>query len=235
MIRALKNGEITLQPHEYWQTLLPADTEIQAPYADAFPARLPDGQILALPIRALTGTDTGIASLILNQASFAVEAALAGALVDRLAVSDVDVIVGLPTLGLSLARAVAEGLGHARYVPLGTSRKFWYDDLLSVPLRSITSIGGDKRLYVDPRMLPLIQGRRVCLVDDVISSGTSICAARDLLAQLGVTPVVIATAMLQTCRWKARLNGTQPVAALHTPLLVGAPGCWTIKPDDADV
>ena len=34
-----------------------------------------------------------------------------------------EVVVGLPTLGLTLAAAVAERLGHARYVPCGTSRK----------------------------------------------------------------------------------------------------------------
>lgn len=185
-----------------------------------------------LPIRALAGTGNAIASLILNQASFPVEAALAEALADRLADLHIDVIVGVPTLGLSLARAVGARLGHTRYVPLGTSRKFWYDSALAVPLRSITSIGSDKRLYIDPRMLPLLQDRRVCLIDDVISSGASICAARDLLMLAGVTPVVIATAMLQTRRWEARLGELRPVAALHTPLLVGAPGCWRIAPED---
>jgi len=205
---------------------------ISAPYADGFPARLPDGRILVLPIRALPGTGHAIASLILNQASFAVEAALAEALAHRLAELHVDVVVGLPTLGLSLARAVGARMGHTRYVPLGTSRKFWYDSSLAVPLRSITSIGDAKRLYIDPRMLPLLRGRRVCLIDDVISSGASISAARDLLALVGVTPVVIATAMLQTRRWEARLGALRPVSALCTPLLVGTAGCWRIAPED---
>ena len=82
-----------------------------------------------------------------------------------------DVIVGLPTLGLTLAAATAQSIGHHRYVPLGTSRKFWYDESLSVSLSSITSPDVHKRLYIDPRMLPLIEGRRVALIDDVISSG----------------------------------------------------------------
>ena len=76
----------------------------------------------------------------------------------------------------SRARVAAQ-LGHARYVPLGTSRKFWYREELSVPLSSITTPEQPKRLYVDPRMLPLLEGRRVALIDDVVSSGASMDAA----------------------------------------------------------
>ena len=42
------------------------------------------------------------------------------------------------------------------------------------PLSSITTPDQQKRLYIDPRMLPLLEGRRVALIDDVISSGASI-------------------------------------------------------------
>lgn len=68
-------------------------------------------------------------------------------------------------------------------MPLGTSRKFWYLEELSVPMSSITT-RQEKRLYIDPRMLPLIENRRVALVDDVISSGRlhhiRSCASRRL-------------------------------------------------------
>lgn len=99
-------------------------------------------------------------------------------------------VVGLPTLGLTLAAAVARHLGHKRYVPLGTSRKFWYLEELSVPMSSITT-KQEKRLYIDPRMMPLIENRRVALVDDVISSGTSIVAGLSLLAASKIEPVVV--------------------------------------------
>ena len=163
-----------MQPHDFWQEIHPAEAAAPPPYHTRYPARLPDGRVLFLPIRPLAGTENAIASLILTQCAFPVEAALADALAANIAPFSPEVVVGLPTLGLPLARAVAERLGHRRYVALGTSRKFWYDDGLSVPLTSITSPGQEKRLYIDPRMLPLITGARVCLIDDVISSGTSI-------------------------------------------------------------
>jgi adenine/guanine phosphoribosyltransferase-like PRPP-binding protein len=99
----------------------------------------------------------------------------------------------------------------SRYVPLGTSRKFWYREDLSVPMTSITSPEQVKRLYLDPRMLPLIENRRVLLVDDVISSGRSIAAALDLLTSCGVRPVAIGAAMLQTEAWREKLAAIDPV------------------------
>lgn len=217
-----------MQPHEFWQETAPAEAAPPPPWTDRFPAALPDGRVLMLPIRPLAGTANGIASLILNQASFAVEAALADALADLLRPFAPEIVAGLPTLGLPLARAVAERLDHTRYAPFGTSRKFWYDEALSAPLSSITSPGAGKRLYLDPRLLPLLRDRRVALVDDVISSGTSICAGLDLLAAAGIAPVAIGCAMLQTERWRARVEATLPgavartVGVLRTPLLARA-------------
>ncbi|MEM8732349.1 MAG: phosphoribosyltransferase [Pseudomonadota bacterium] len=216
-----------MEPHDFWQAFQDAPA-IEAPYQDRYPARLADGRVLALPIRPLAGTQTAIASLILNQASFAVEASLADVLARRIGEVEPDIVVGLPTLGLSLARLVAERLGHTRYVALGTSRKFWYDPDLSIPLSSITSPSKEKRLYIDPRMLALFEGRRVCLIDDVISTGTSMRAGLDLLSMANINPVVIGAAMLQTRRWtEAIASANAPVlGAFETPLLQKTPTGW---------
>jgi adenine/guanine phosphoribosyltransferase-like PRPP-binding protein len=216
----------------FWQEILPAEAATQPPFADRYPARLPDGRILFLPIRALGDSGQGISSLILNQTAFAVEDALADLLADHLRPLDLEVIVGLPTLGLSLARATAERLGHSRYVALGTSRKFWYDETLSVPMTSITSPGKDKRLYLDPRMVPLLQGRRIGVIDDVISTGSSMAAGLGLLERAGFYPQAVGAAMLQTLRWVERLAvaTAQPpdrvVGVLHTPLLERGGDGW---------
>lgn len=212
-----------MHPHAFWQDFDDGPAP-KSPYHDRYPARMPDGRLLWLPIRPL-GDDTAIASLILNQASFAVEDALAQHLADRLVPHAPDLVVGLPTLGLGLARAVAARLGHPRMLPLGTSRKFWYDEALSVPMRSITSPGAEKRLYLDPRMLPLLGPARVALIDDVASSGTSLRAALDLLGSVGVTPVVMGVAMRQTDRWRA-LDGPPLEGVFDTPLLAHSPGGW---------
>lgn len=138
--------------------------------------RLPDGRVLVLPLRRLPEGGRAVASLIANQASFEVVAALADHMTDLTRATGAEVVIGMPTLGLTFAPLVAERLGHARYVPLGYSRKFWYDDALSAPIFSITSPGGEKRLYLDPNAVPLLEGRRVCMVDDAVSTGSSVLA-----------------------------------------------------------
>lgn len=195
-----------IAPHDFWQELHPPGTfETAGDFTHFYVAELDDGRQLRLPIRVLADGEHALASLIVNQASFAVLDALAAALAARLQQFKPDIIAGLPTLGLTLAAAVAQKLGHIRYVPLGTSRKFWYRDDLSVALSSITTPDQQKRLYIDPRMLPLLEGRRVALVDDVISSGTSIVSGLGLLDQCGIEPVAIGAAMLQSGRWRGKL------------------------------
>ncbi len=211
-----------MQPHEFWQKLYAPETfDVQGVHETFFPATLDDGRQLQLPIRPLSDKQHALASLIVNQAAFDVVDALSDDLAAKLKVFEPDVIVGLPTLGLTLASEVARKLGHSRYVPLGTSRKFWYEEELSVPLSSITTPDQIKRLYIDPRMLPLLDGRRIALVDDVISSGTSIVAALNLLNSRALKPVVIGAAMLQTQRWRA------PLEQLGTEFAEMTRGCFT--------
>jgi adenine/guanine phosphoribosyltransferase-like PRPP-binding protein len=202
-------------PQDYWQEILPPDAVPQGGY----PARFADGRILMLPIRPLPDGKRALASLIINQASFAVVDALAAALAQELAAFAPQIVVGLPTLGLTLSSAVAQKLGHTRYVPLGNSAKFWYRPELSVPLSSVTTPDQQKRLYIDPRMLPLLQGRRIALIDDVISSGESMLAGITLLERCGVTPVALGTAMLQSELWRERLAGWDIASVLHSPIL----------------
>ncbi|MBX8782624.1 phosphoribosyltransferase [Ochrobactrum sp. GRS2] len=211
-----------MQPHEFWQKLyVPETFDVQGVHETFFPAKLDDGRQLQLPIRPLSDKQHALASLIVNQAAFDVVDALSDDLATKLKVFEPDVIVGLPTLGLTLASEVARKLGHSRYVPLGTSRKFWYEEELSVPLSSITTPDQIKRLYIDPRMLPLLDGRRIALVDDVISSGTSIVAALNLLNSRALKPVVIGAAMLQTQRWRA------PLEQLGAEFAEMTRGCFT--------
>ncbi len=202
-----------MKPEDFWQEILPA------PIEGGYPARFDDGRVLMLPVRPLPDAKRALASLIINQASFQVVEALAADLAGKLQKYMPEIIVGLPTLGLTLAAAVARHLGHARYIPLGNSEKFWYRAELSVPVSSITTPDQVKRLYIDPRMLPLLAAKRVALVDDVISSGVSMCAGIALLQACGVQPVALGTAMLQSERWQERLAAWDIASVLRSPIL----------------
>jgi adenine/guanine phosphoribosyltransferase-like PRPP-binding protein len=227
----------------YWQQLaadMPARFMDAPPYRYGYPVRLPDGRILVLPLRQLPSGENAVASLIANQASHAVIAALADAMAERSRSFEADIVVGLPTLGFAFADRVAERLGHPRFVPLGYSRKFWYDDTLSEAVQSITSPEPGKLLRLDPNMLPLLGDRRIVLVDDAISTGATAVAAVRLLRRIGVQVTGIVVAMKQTNRWQAEmatLSAPPPVRAVYgCPLFRrGDDGWWPMAETQPEI
>jgi adenine/guanine phosphoribosyltransferase-like PRPP-binding protein len=216
---------------EYWQQFLPAATgEADAEMIDFYDAPMPDGSRLRLPLRDLG--DIAVAGMIANQASFDVAGTIATWMTQSVTPLAPDIVVGLPTLGHVYAGAVAWALGHPNWVALGTTRKLWYDDELSVPLSSITSPQAGRRLWLDPRLLPRLQNRRVLLVDDVISTGASARAGIDLLAEVGITQLAVCVAMAQGNRWQAGWPADIPViAAFATPLFARTNAGWSVLPE----
>jgi adenine/guanine phosphoribosyltransferase-like PRPP-binding protein len=186
-----------------------------------------------LPIRPMAADPTqAVASLLVNHASLQVVDTLAAMLGQRLAPHAPEMVIGLPTLGLALAPGVARALGHARYVPMGYSRKFWYDEALSAPVQSITSPTPGKRIYLDPNLRPLIEGRRLALVDDAISTGTTLRAAWDLIESLGGQVVACGVAMLQGRRWVDALGAERAarvVGVFESPLLRAVDEGWVLR------
>lgn len=214
----------------YWQEItadIPSRFAGAPPYRYGYPVRLPDGRVLVLPLRQLPVGDRAVASLIANQAAHVVIVALADAMAELARTFSADVVVGLPTLGFAFADRVAERLGHPRFVPLGYSRKFWYDDALSQAVQSITSPEPGKLLRFDPNMLPLLDHRRIVLVDDAISTGATAVAAVKLLRRIGAEVAGIVVAMKQTNRWQAEM------ATLSAPPAVRAVyGCPLFRRGD---
>jgi adenine/guanine phosphoribosyltransferase-like PRPP-binding protein len=208
-----------------------------APYARDYIFRLPDGDWVELPLIALPpDATTAIVSLCITENSFDLEDRLSTAMAAMARDLNPDAIVGMPTLGLVLAASVARKLGHRHYVPLSYSRKFWFDDALSMPVKSITSPGPEKTVYLDPRLLDRLAGQRVVVVDDVISTGQSILAQLALLAKAGIAVEGIVTAMQETRVWHERLAAADPAyprrvhSVLQSPLFRRCSQGWMPDP-----
>lgn len=78
-----------------------------------------------LPIRPLNnGTNDAVASLLVNQASISVVTELGSFLAECVRPFDAEVIIGLPTLGLSLAPVVAHNLGLSMFQHLNLDMSF---------------------------------------------------------------------------------------------------------------
>lgn len=222
----------------YWQELtsdVPARFSTEPPYRYGYPVRLPDGRYLVLPLRELPDGQHAVASLIVNQASFQVVDTLIEVMTGLARPIEHELIVGLPTLGLTLAPRIAFGLGGSRYVPLGYSRKFWYDDALSEPVASITSPEAGKHLRLDPNLVEMVAGRRVILVDDSISTGATAVAAIRLLRRLDARIAAVVVAMKQTNRWRGQLRdragGPSVYGVFGCPLFQRSPDGWSPLPE----
>jgi adenine/guanine phosphoribosyltransferase-like PRPP-binding protein len=208
-----------------------------APYAQNYAFRLPDGDWVELPFVPLPPDETtAIVSLCITENSFDLEDRLSTAMAALARDLRPEVIVGMPTLGLVLAASVAKKLGHPDYVPLSYSRKFWFDEALSVSVNSITSPGPGKSVYLDPRLLDRLAGKRVVVVDDVISTGTTILAQLALMTKVGIQVEGIVTAMQESRLWMKRLAAADPTypqrvhSVLRSPLFTRSSAGWIPDP-----
>lgn len=207
----------------------------QGPYADSYAVPLPNGYSLVIPIIPLPhqeGTEEQAISLLMStELSFEVADVLAGLLAERVAVFKPDVIVGIPTLGLGWAEKVARILGHTHYVPLATTRKFWFRDS-AAETSSITS-GGGKKLYLPPEVEYLMQGdKRVVLIDDVVCTAGSLMPAVKLVTEAGGNIAGIGVMLTEGQQWRhvLKASGLLPelvVSVGRIPLFRKVPsGMW---------
>jgi adenine/guanine phosphoribosyltransferase-like PRPP-binding protein len=219
-------------PYQATLRSLPPAEVPAAPYGDTYPTPLPDGTQVELPIEPLPGTDEAIVLLMSNQTPFVVEEKLAALLTNAVLDLNPEVVVAVPTMGLDYARLVAANLGHPHYVALGNSRKFWYDDALSIPVQSVTSPGVSKKLYLDPALLERVAGKRTLIVDDVIATGGTASAALELLLRAGANVVGLGFVFSEGDPWRKMLASIGPgwpdkVRVVgEIPRLKRAPGGW---------
>jgi adenine/guanine phosphoribosyltransferase-like PRPP-binding protein len=197
---------------------------------------LNDGSWLCLPLTPLPGGDEAVALLMSNQTDFTVERKIVERLIEPVRAAAPEALVGIPTLGLTYARPVAEAIGLGDFVALGHSRKFWYDDALSEPVISSTSPEQSKRVYLDPALLTRVRGRRVVVVDDVLNTGATMASAISLLHKAEAKVIAIVVVLTEGWQWHARLGGIDAalpgrVHALgHIPLFARRGAGWSPIP-----
>jgi adenine phosphoribosyltransferase len=126
-------------------------------------------------------------------------------LADRVRALQPDIVVGPATLGIPLAIEVSRALGLDDYVVLQKSPKIHLADALVETITSITS-KGEQRLLLDRRALPLLAGRRVVVVDDVVASGSSLAGALSLVRSAGAEVVAVGVVLTEAWDWKATLG-----------------------------
>lgn len=79
-------------------------------------------------------------------------------------------------------------IGCKNYVVARKGTKVYMSDPISVPVNSITT-SYDQMLYLGHEDVEKIQGKRVLIIDDVISTGESLNALKKLVEEAGATLV----------------------------------------------
>jgi adenine phosphoribosyltransferase len=118
---------------------------------------------------------------------------------------DVDIVATVATMGIPVAVEVTRHLGLDQYVILHKTPKIHLADAVSEPVRSITT-DVDQRLLFDRARIKDVQGKRVAIVDDVISTGASTGAALRLLRSIGANIVAIGTLVTEASLWRTSLG-----------------------------
>lgn len=126
-------------------------------------------------------------------------------LADELAPLVPEIVVSVATMGIPLAIEVSRALDLDDYLILHKTPKIHLGDTYSEPVRSITT-GAGQTLRMDPARVSSVSGRRVAVVDDIVSSGASMSAALALVRRAGGVPVAIATLMTEGSAWRAALG-----------------------------
>lgn len=117
----------------------------------------------------------------------------------------VDVVVSVATMGIPLAIEVTRALGLDDYLILQKTPKIHLSDAIAEPVKSITT-GKMQRLLFDRARIDAVAGKRVALIDDVISTGASVIAALRLIRRVGGTPVALGCMLTEGGEWPQALG-----------------------------
>jgi adenine/guanine phosphoribosyltransferase-like PRPP-binding protein len=162
------------------------------------------GEPFRLPIVQLD-EHTAIAHLVVINMGIRFGDLVGKAMAQRFAALKPEIVVGSATLGIPVAIDVSRHLGLDRYLILQKSQKFSLADALSEELKSITT-PLPQRLLLDRKLIPVIQGKRVLVVDDVVTSGSSIAAAIRLVRRAGANVIGAGVILTEGHAWRTALG-----------------------------
>ena len=125
-----------------------------------------------------------------------------------------DGIVTVQTKSCGLAQAISAKF--PRYLELRKSRKSFMIDPKGVTVQSITT-HGQQELWIGREKYQHFQGKKLCFLDDVVSTGGTIEAAFALAKEIGVEISVIACVLTEG-QERTEYKGVPLVSLDHIPL-----------------
>lgn len=110
-------------------------------------------------------------------------------LAEKIKETGAEAVITAESKGLQLAHCVAKNLGQDFYAVARKSKKLYMQDGIQATVKSITT-AGEQTLYLSKHDVDLLKGKKVAIVDDVISTGGSLLGLEKLVEQVEGTKIV---------------------------------------------
>lgn len=136
---------------------------------------------VSLPVLPISG-DTSIAFFNLHGNQSLTEAC--GKELAKLA-TDCDVLITAESKGLQLCHVVARELGHDYYAVARKNKKLYMQDGLDIIIDSTITTGKEQHLYLSRHDADLLKGKKVGIIDDVVSTGAALSGLERLVELSG--------------------------------------------------
>ena len=135
-------------------------------------------------------------------------------LLKKLAPDEFDGFMTVQTKSCGLTQAISRD--YPRYLELRKSRKGFMVDPVGVSVQSITT-QGKQELWIGKEKYQHFVGKKLCFLDDVVSTGGTIDAVMELAPKIGVEIAVIACVLTEGTR-RTEYKGIPLVSLDHIPL-----------------
>ncbi len=99
--------------------------------------------------------------------------------------TDCEVLITAESKGLQLTHCVARELGQRYYAVARKSKKLYMQDGIEITISSSITTGKEQKLYLSKHDVDLIKGKKVGIVDDVVSTGASLSGLEELVEKAG--------------------------------------------------
>ncbi|MDR1266617.1 MAG: hypothetical protein LBK42_13930 [Propionibacteriaceae bacterium] len=128
---------------------------------------------------------------------------------------DFDICLTAEAKAIALAQSLAERLDQGDYIVARKSLKVYMTDPIELDVTSVTTAAPQK-FFLGRDRYEMLRGRRVCVVDDVVSTGGTMGAFCDLARRVGFDIVLIACVLTEGLE-RTEFEGVPLISLDHIP------------------
>ena len=98
---------------------------------------------------------------------------------------DCEILLTAESKGLQLTHCIAEELNMPLYAVARKSKKLYMQDGIEITIKESITTGSIQKLYLSKHDVELIKGKKVGIVDDVVSTGASLIGLEEIVKKAG--------------------------------------------------